>query len=113
MLSRLRCFVRNLAWARAVERDLAAEVDSYIDLSTARKVRQGLSEAEARRAALVELGGTEQVKELVRDAQLGHFLETRLQDLRYAFRSLRKAPVFSLTVAPVLALAIGSTALMF
>jgi len=46
-----------------------------VDLSTERKIKQGLPESEARRAALVELGGVEQVKELVRDAQLGHFLE--------------------------------------
>jgi predicted permease len=113
MFSRIRCFVRNLTRHRAVERDLAAEVDSYVDLSTQRKVRSGLSESDARREALVELGGAEQVKELVRDARLGHFLETRWQDVRFAFRSLRKAPAFSLTVALVLALGIGSTALMF
>jgi putative ABC transport system permease protein len=75
-------------------------------------MKEGLNESDAR-AALVELGGAEQVKELVREARLGHFLATRMQDLRYAFRTLRKAPVFSLTVAVVLALGIGSTALMF
>jgi predicted permease len=110
---RIFAFIRNLTRRRDIERDLAAEVDSYIDLSAQRKVGQGLSEADARRAALIELGGTEQVKELVRDARIGHFLETRMQDVRFAFRSLRKSPVFSLTVALVLALGIGSTALMF
>jgi putative ABC transport system permease protein len=113
MFSRIRCFFRNLTRTRAVERDLAAEVDSYIDLCAQRKLKDGLSESEARREALVELGGAEQVKEQVREVRLGRFFETRMQDVRYAFRSLRKAPVFSLTVALVLALGIGSTALMF
>jgi predicted permease len=113
LLSRLVSLLRNLGRRRQVERDLAAEVNSYVDLSTQRKVRDGLSEPDARREALVELGGAEQVKELVRDVRVGHLLETRIQDLRYAFRSLRKAPAFSLTVALVLALGIGSTALMF
>lgn len=112
-LARLTRLFRNLARRGKVERDLAAEVDSYVDLSAQRMVRQGWSETDARRAALIELGGTEQVKELVRDARVGHFIETRMQDLRYAFRSLRKGPAFSLTVALVLALGIGSTALMF
>src|SRR3954447_9844227 len=97
--SRFLSLLRNLGRRRKVERDLAAEVNSYVDLSTQRKVRDGLSEPQARREALVEFGGTEQVKELVRDARLGHFFETRTQDVRYAFRTLRKAPVFSLTVA--------------
>src|SRR5256714_5799671 len=113
LFSRIASLLRNLTRRRRVERDLAAEVNSYVDLSTQKKMTQGLSEPEARRAALVELGGAEQVKELVREVRLGHFLETRMQDVRYAFRSLRKAPVFSLTVALVLALGIGSTALMF
>ena len=104
IFSSLVGLVRNLLRKKQVERDLAAEVESYVDLSTDRKRRDGLSEEEARRAALVELGGAEQVKEQVRDIRMGHFLETRVQDLRFAFRTLRKSPVFSLAVALVLAL---------
>jgi predicted permease len=113
LLSRIASLFRNLSRRRKVERDLAEEVDSYVDLLTEKKMKQGLNESQARRAALVELGGTEQVKEQVRDTRTGHFIETRLQDVRFAFRSLRKAPAFSLTVVLVLALGIGSTALMF
>lgn len=113
LLPRIPSFLRNIMLRRKVEQDLADEVSSYVDLSTQRKVNEGLTEKDARRAALVEFGGAEQVKEQVRDVRLGHFLETRLQDVRFAFRTLRKAPVFSLTVALVLALGIGSTALMF
>src|ERR1700686_119812 len=113
LLSRIPLFLRNLTHQRKVEQDLADEVSSYLDLSTQRKIKEGLDEPAARRAALVEFGGIEQVKEQVRDVRLGHFLETRLQDLRFAVRTLRKSPVFSLTVALVLALGIGSTALMF
>jgi putative ABC transport system permease protein len=110
---RILAFLRNVVRRRKVEQDLADEVSSYVDLSTQRKMKEGLNETDARRAALVELGGAEQVKEQVRDVRMGHFIETRLQDVRFAFRTLRKAPVFSLTVALVLALGIGSTALMF
>jgi predicted permease len=111
--TRIASLFRNLTRRRRVERDLADEVSSYVDLATERKVKEGLGETDARRAALVDLGGTEQVKELVRDARAGHFIETRMQDVRFAFRTLRKAPMFSLTVVAVLALGIGSTALMF
>ncbi len=110
---RIVTFLRNVTRRRKVEQDLADEVSSYVDLATQRKMKEGLSETDARRAALVEFGGTEQVKEQVREVRLGHFLETRWQDLRFGLRTLRKSPVFSLTVALVLALGIGSTALIF
>ena len=57
------------------------------------KMREGIEQSAAQRAARIELGGVEQVKEEVRAVRMGHFLETRLLDLRYAFRTLRKAPL--------------------
>ena len=59
---RISKFIRNLARRGKVEKDLSDEVRSYVDLSTERKIREGLRESDARRAALVELGGAEQLK---------------------------------------------------
>jgi putative ABC transport system permease protein len=111
--SRIASLCRNLIRKGKVERELSDEISSYVDLATRAKIKEGLTERDARREALVDLGGVEQVKEQVREVRLGHFLETRWQDLRFGLRTLRKAPIFSLTVTLVLALGIGSTALMF
>jgi putative ABC transport system permease protein len=113
ILSEFCAFWSNLFRRKKLERDLEEELDSYFALSVEAHERAGLDAVAARRAAAVELGGAQQIKESVREARLGHFLETRWHDLRFAFRTLRKSPVFSLTVAFVLALGIGSTVLMF
>ncbi|MBA2242135.1 MAG: ABC transporter permease, partial [Chthoniobacterales bacterium] len=113
LLPSLASLFRNLARKNEVERELKEEVRSYVEMLSEEKMKEGMTEKEARRAALVELGGTEQVEEQVREVRMGHFIDTRMQDVRFAFRTLRKSPVFSLTVALVLGLGIGSTALMF
>jgi hypothetical protein len=68
---------------------------------------------EAQRAARIELGGIEQVKEQVREERLGNWLRSVLSDCRYGVRQLHKNPGFTLTVIFTLALSIGANTAIF
>ncbi len=68
---------------------------------------------EARRAALIELGGVEAVKEQVRDVRAGAFLDAFARDVRYAARLLARNPLFAITAALSLAIGIGANTTIF
>jgi macrolide transport system ATP-binding/permease protein len=89
LMSRLSSLWRNLFHKARREQELTEEIDSYLTMLIEQKIEEGLAPEEARRAALIELGGREQVKEKVREVSAGHLLETLWQGLRYALRALR------------------------
>jgi putative ABC transport system permease protein len=110
---KVRSFLRNLFASRRVEVDLDQEVHSHLDLLTAENIRAGMPQHEAQRAAQIELGGIEQVKEQVREERLGTWLRSVLSDCRYGLRQLRKNPGATAVMVFTLALAIGATTAIF
>ena len=111
--SRLKSALETLLHKQRVESELDIEVRTYVDAITDEKIESGIPPAEARRQALAECGGLEQVKQAVRDQRASTAAESIIQDVRYGLRQMRRNPAFAWTAVITLGLGIGATAAIF
>jgi putative ABC transport system permease protein len=107
-LTRLRFF-----FFRPRQGELDEELQFHLEQATESFIAAGMAPEEAQRQARVLFGGVEAARENCREEQPGWWLGTVVQDVRYALRGFRRAPVFAVTVIATLALGIGATTAVF
>lgn len=106
-------WLARLLKRKRLELDLDKELRFHFEQQVSDKVRSGISEPEARRRTRLEFGGLDQIKEDCRERRGTLWLESTMQDLRYAVRLLLRSPGFTITCVLILAIGIGATTAIF
>jgi putative ABC transport system permease protein len=102
--------LKSIFRRRRVESELDEELQFHLDHKIEEGIAEGLSPQEARERALRSMGGLEQRKEEIRDTRRVHWLTDFVEDVRYAFRSLRRTPGLTAFVIVTIALGVGMAA---
>ena len=115
-MKRIRVWFRRLAGLvhrERRDREFDLELEAHLHMHVDDNVRAGMTIDEARRHALIKLGGIEQTKEQYRDRRGVPWLDTWFKDVRFALRLMGRSPGFSAVILATLAIGIGANTVMF